>query len=88
VVLFAQGDDQRASRVGFGLGFGSPLAQAEEVGRLVAELVAQDAEGTRGIAEAPGDFVGGEMLDEIGAQRLVLALGGGVGFEEEPGFLR
>jgi hypothetical protein len=49
-------------------------------------MAAQDTEGTRGITEAPGDFVGGEMLDEIGAERLVLALGGGVGIEEEPGF--
>jgi len=45
----------------------------------------QNAEGAGGVAEAPGDFLGGELLDEIGAQRLILALAGGGGLQEETG---
>jgi hypothetical protein len=50
---------------------------------VVAELVTEDAKGARGIAEAVGDFVGGHLLDEVGAQGLILALQGILGAEEE-----
>ena len=51
--------------------------------RVVAEAVAQDAEGACGVAESAGDLVGGAALDEIGAQGFVLAVLGQGGFEEE-----
>ena len=88
MVLFAQGDNQRPSRVGFGLVFGAGFALPEEVKEPMAEVAAQDAEGPWGIAEAVGDLVGGELFEEIGAERLVLPVGRGLGFEEEPGFFR
>jgi hypothetical protein len=60
---------------------------AEEVHGLVAELPAQDAEGSGGVTEAASDFVGGEFFDKIGAEGFVLALGRGLGCEEEASFL-
>jgi hypothetical protein len=45
--------------------------------------VAQHAEGTCGVAEGAGDFVGGAAFDEEGAQGFVLALAGLGGFGEE-----
>jgi hypothetical protein len=47
MVLFAQGKNQRASRVGLGLGLRAGLADAEEIEVVAAELTAQDAEGPR-----------------------------------------
>ena len=76
-----------ARSVGFGLRFGARLALAEEVKGPVAELAAQDAEGPRAVAEAAGDLVGGDLFDEIGARRLVLALGSRLGCQEEAGLL-
>jgi len=38
-----------------------------------------DAERAGGVAEAPGNLLGGERLDEIGAQGLILTLAGGGG---------
>ena len=52
---------------------------------LVAEAVAEDAEGPRGVAEAFGGLGGGETFDEIGAEGLVLAVERLLGGEEEPG---
>jgi hypothetical protein len=49
----------------------------------VTELMAQDAERTRGVAETGGDLVGGELFDEIGAEGFVLAVEGVLGGEEE-----
>ena len=51
----------------------------------MAELVAEDAEGPRGVAEAASDLVGGESLDEVGAEGLVLSLERRFGGQEEPG---
>jgi hypothetical protein len=51
----------------------------------VAEAPAQDAEGTRLVAEAAGGLGGGKPLDEERTQRLVLALARVVGLGEEPG---
>ena len=42
--------------------------------RLVAEVMAQDLEGARGIAKGASDLGGGNVFDEVGAQGLVLAL--------------
>ena len=37
------------------------------------------------IAEAAGGFAGADAVDELGSQGFVLALRGGLRFEEEPG---
>jgi hypothetical protein len=50
---------------------------------VVAELMTKDAEGARGIAEALGHIRGGLLLDEEGAESLVLALEGEFGGEEK-----
>ena len=60
------------------------LEFAEEVGLGAAEMMAQDAERTCGVAKTAGDVSNGKTFDEIGAEGLVLALGSGGGFEEEP----
>ena len=87
MVLLAQGNDQRLGGVGLGLRFRARLAWAKEVERLAAELAAQDAEGPGGVAEAAGDLPGGELFDEKGPQGFVLAVRGGLGFQEEPAFI-
>jgi hypothetical protein len=40
----------------------------------VTELMAQDPEGTGGVAKPPGGFCRREAFDEIGPQSLVLAM--------------
>ena len=50
---------------------------------VVAELVTEDPESARGIAETAGDVGGGFLVDEESAQSLVLALQGKLGGEEE-----
>jgi len=87
MILFAQGDDEGAGGVGFGLRLGAGPAWAKEVARLVTELAAEDAEGSGSVAKEAGDLLGGKVLDKIGAQGFVLPLGGRAGFEEEAGFL-
>ena len=84
MVLFAQGDDERAGGILLGLGAG-PGPGGEEEGGLgvMAEVVAKDAEGGRGVAESAGDLVRGAVIDEVGPEGLVLALPGQGGFEEE-----
>ena len=57
----------------------------EEERRLgvAAEVVAQHAERAFGVAELGGDLLRGALVDEVAAQRLVLALLGVQGLEEE-----
>ena len=50
---------------------------------IVAELMAEDAEGGRGIAKTAGDVAGGLFLDEEGAESFVLTLQGKLRGEEE-----
>ena len=50
---------------------------------VVTELMAQDAEGARGIAETLRYLMGGEAFDEVGAQGLVLAVEGMLWGKEE-----
>jgi len=54
---------------------------------VMPELMAQDAESTRGVAEARGDFVGGELFDKTGAESFVLAVKGVLGGEEKGGWI-
>ena len=42
--------------------------------RVMAELIAKDAEGARGVAETAGDIAGRLVIDEAGAEGFVLAL--------------
>ena len=63
---------------------------AEEGGtllRVMAELVAEDAETAGRVAKELGSFGGEEILDKEGTQRLVLAMQGLLGGEEEGGCL-
>jgi len=50
---------------------------------IVAELIAEDAEGAWGVAEASGDVGGGLVIDEEGTEGFVLALQGELGGKEE-----
>ena len=53
-----------------------------------AELVTEAAEGSQRIAEAGSNIGAGAVIEEVGAEGLVLALAGGVGGREELGGLR
>lgn len=87
MVLFAEGNNEGAGGVGFGLSFWTGLALAEEIEGLAAELAAQDSKGARAVAEPAGDLVRGEVFDEKSAQGLVLALGYRLRFEEKASFI-
>jgi hypothetical protein len=55
------------------------MGQTEEGGafvRVVAELMAQDAKGTGGVAKTVGDIGGRLLVDEEGAEGFVLPLEG------------
>ena len=86
-VPLPHGDDQVADAIARGRRV-RPLAGGREeggaLGGVMAELVAEDAEGPRGVAEAASDLVGGESLDEVGAEGLVLSLERRFGGQEEP----
>jgi hypothetical protein len=60
------------------------LEEPGALGGIVPELVAQDAEGPRGVAEAAGDRVGRAALHKEAAQGLVLPVERGVRGEKEP----
>ena len=65
---------------------GASLRLAEEGGALVgvmAELMAEDAEGAGGIAEAPGDIDRGLFVHDDGAEGFILALERKLRDEEE-----
>jgi hypothetical protein len=85
-VLLAHPQDQFADGVFLGLGMGAVLEFPEEVGLRAAEMMTQDAKRAWGVAKAAGDVSRGKTFDEVGPESLVLALGGGSGFEEEAGF--
>ena len=62
------------------------LGLAEEGGaflRVVAELIAQDAEGAGGIAETAGDVGGGLLFNEVSTEGFILALQGELRGQEE-----
>jgi hypothetical protein len=64
----------------------STLREAEERGALlgvVAELMAEDAEGGRGVTKTAGDVAGRLIIDEQGADRFILTLQGKLWSEEE-----
>ena len=85
-VLLAEGDDLLpqplllAGRPALACGGGKEVA----VG-LVAELVDEDAEAPRRVAEAGGRLGRGEAVDEEGSEGLVLSMGGVGGLQEAAG---
>jgi len=84
-VLLAQGDDPHPGRGLLRLRPGPPLGRREEGGGQAApEVMAEDVEGAHSVAEGPGDLGGGPALDEVGPQRLVLALPRLRRLQEEP----
>ena len=85
-VLLAHPQNQLADGVFLGLGMGAMLEFPEEVGLGATEMMAQDAKRAWSVAKAAGDVSRGKTFDKVGPEGLVLALGSGGGFEEEPGF--
>ena len=61
------------------------LEEADLLIGVMAELVTEDAEGTRRVAEAAGDLQGRTAIDEVGAEGLVLSVQRVFGGEEEMG---
>jgi hypothetical protein len=61
------------------------LKKAGPFGGIMAELMAEDAQSPGRVGEAAGDFRSWALLDEVSAERFVLALEGGVWGEEELG---
>src|SRR6202162_6502942 len=78
VVALAQRHDLLVGAALLGLLAGAGASGGEEFRQFAATKgVAQHAEGARRVAEAPGGLHRGHVLDEEGAQGLVLALAGG-----------
>ena len=85
-IALAHGHGQITDAVAGGRRLRSALWLAEE-GRafqgIVAELMAEDAEGAGGVTETTGDFSRRLVIDEEGTERFVLALQGELGGKEE-----
>jgi hypothetical protein len=79
-------DDLLAKRVGFGRLFGTFGGRNKEWPmRILAEVISQNPKTAWGVAEAAGRLFGGQVINEVGAERLILALGGIGGLKEELG---
>jgi hypothetical protein len=52
---------------------------------VLAEMMDQHPEAAFTVAEAFSGFFIAEVFDKIGSQGLILAMGGGCGFEKDPG---
>jgi len=85
-ILFAKSNDLVPDGIGFGRSLGS-LLRGKEEGALwvLAELVGENTETSRGIPEATGDFGGRELIDEVGPEGFVSTVRGIDGFEKEAG---
>ena len=83
-VLFAQVNDTLPEGIGLGCGLGSFGRGEKEVPLMVlAELVDQDSEASRGVTKAPSNFGAGGSINKKGAEGLVLAVGGVSWFKED-----
>jgi hypothetical protein len=81
--LFAQSDDPLANGIPFGRGARALGRFLEKLPlRILAELMAEDAEAGVGIAEALGHSASRQMVDEECPQGLVLAVEGAGRVEE------
>ncbi|HEX9224348.1 MAG TPA: hypothetical protein VF860_13540, partial [Candidatus Acidoferrales bacterium] len=79
---FAHRHGQLADAVAGGSRLGAVQGFAKKRGPfvgIVTELVAKNAERAGGIAETAGDIIGEFLVDEEGAEGLVLALEGELG---------
>ena len=84
MVLLAQINNEGTGARLLGLDPRAGVSGEEEGGLgVVAEVVAEDAEGTWGIAESAGDVLGWAGLDEVGAEGFVLALLGQGGWRKK-----
>ena len=84
MVLFAQGEDERAGGGLFGLEAGAGMGGLEKGWlRVVAEVVTEDAESPWRVAKGLGDGLGRMSFDIKSAEGLVLTLFGQGRFEEE-----
>ena len=84
IVALAQRHDLLEGAALFGLLARAWMRGGEELRQLsAAEGVAQNAEGARRVAEAPGRFGRSHPFDEEGSHGLVLALSRGRGLDEE-----
>ena len=82
-VLLAGLDNAVANRIGFGSVLGAfGWGQEKGPGGVLSEMMDQDPETALGVAKAAGGLFGGELVDEEGAQSLVLAVGGVGGLDE------
>ena len=85
-VLLAQLDDTVADTVTLGCDTWSLVRGKKELAiRVAAEVMAEDAKGTRRVAEARRGFGRRDPIDEEGAQGLILAMCGGGWVEESAG---
>jgi hypothetical protein len=85
-ITFTHGNRQITDPIAGRRRLRSALWLAEEGGaflRVVAELMADDAEGARGIAEAARDFGRWLLIDEVSTEGFILALQRELGGEEE-----
>jgi len=87
-VLFAQFDDPFAESFGLRTARLLPRLDKELSVRVAAEVAAEHAEAPRAVPEALRSFDGGELVDEVGAKRFVLALSGVCRFQEDAGGVR
>ena len=55
---------------------------------LLAKLVAEDTEASRGVAEKTGGLGRGHVIDEVGSKGLILSMGGIRWLQEEPSHVR
>jgi hypothetical protein len=85
-ILLSQSDNLLTDRVLLGRSFGPRFRGEEELPvKVMAKLVAEDTEASRGVAESLGRLVRGESLDEVGSEGLILAVSGAFWFEESLG---
>ncbi len=88
-VLFAHGDDLIAKAILLRSGLRALLGREEKLAvGVLAELMTKNAKAALRVAKALGHLLGGEVVDEVGSQGLVLTVGGVRGFEEEGSVVR
>jgi hypothetical protein len=88
VILLSQRDDLVPEAVSLRRGL-RPLLRGKEKGAIwiLAELMGENTEASRGIPEATGDLSRREILDEVGPEGFILAVSGIRGFEKEAGHI-
>jgi len=87
-ILLSQRDDLVPETVGLRRDL-RPLLRGKEKGAIwiLAELMGENTEASRGIPEAAGDFDRRQMINKISPEGFVLAVSGIRGFEKEAGHI-